>query len=71
MSELFSKPAPPEAIAQVVELRPDGIRVRTEQRDGIDFFWVERWRSSRSTTAVVYDRDELVQLRDAIDRVLV
>ena len=66
---LFSKAAEP-GIAPVVELRPDGIRVRTEQRDGIDFFWVERWRSSRSTTAVIYDRDELVQLRDAIDRVL-
>lgn len=66
---LFSK-APEPGVAPVVELRPDGIRLRADPRGGIDFWWVERWRSTRSTTAVVYDRDELVQLRDAIDRVL-
>jgi hypothetical protein len=67
LTELPIAPAP---IAPVVVLHPDGIRVRTEERDGVTLYWVERWRATRSTTAVMYDRDELQQLRDAIDRVL-
>ncbi len=77
MSDLFTTaPAEPEpALAPVVQLHPDGVRVRTETRTtegGNEFaiYWVERWRGTRSTVAVMYDVDELRQLRDAIDRVL-
>ena len=73
MANLFDLAPPPPVeppLAPVVQLHPDGVRVRTEVRDGIEFFWAERWRSNRSSAAVIYDRAELEQLRDAIDRVL-
>ena len=58
------------AIAPVIVLHPVHIAIRQETREGIDYFWVERHRGTRSTHAVIYDLGELAQLRDALDRVL-
>lgn len=70
MSKLpFAEPVA-APLAEVVVLHPDGVRIRVEERDGVELFWCERWRGTRSTVAVMYDREEIEQLAEAIARVL-
>ncbi len=68
-----TEPAP--ALAEVITMHPDGIFIRQEERvtaagTPVTHYWVERRRGPRASCAVIYDVEELRQLRDAIDRVL-
>jgi hypothetical protein len=61
----------PAPVAEVVQLHPDGVVIRTEAReDGEDVYWIERRRGSRATAAVGYSLTELLDLRVKLRRLL-